>query len=123
MKKFNYDIGKTGEDLVVNYLKTKNYSILFRNYRTKNAEIDIIAKFHDIICFVEVKSRFNFNYGTPMESVVKSKQNKIISASKLYINRYNLYDFFIRYDIAEVFFELNQYKYKINYLEDAFRTY
>lgn len=123
MKSFNYDIGKSGEELIIKFLIANNYSILCKNFRFKRGEIDIIAKHNNILCFIEVKSRFNFKYGTPMESISHGKKQKIINTSKYYIHINNLYDFYVRYDVAEVYFYLENYKYKINYLEDAFRLY
>ena len=52
--------GFLGEEKVVNFLVEKNYQILFRNWRTKQGEIDIIALDKsnpkgDTLVFVEVK--------------------------------------------------------------------
>ena len=47
--------GIDGEQRAVDYLISKNYKILHRNWRTKLGEIDIIAQIDDIIVFVEIK--------------------------------------------------------------------
>ena len=45
MKKFStQNIGETGEEYAVNFLKKKKYKILERNYRKRFGEIDIIAE-------------------------------------------------------------------------------
>ena len=49
-------IGKKGEDLAVIFFKKQNYEILERNYWQKWGEIDIVAKKHGVIHFVEVKT-------------------------------------------------------------------
>lgn len=40
---FNEITWKTGEDLVASFMKEKGYKIVYRNYRCKIAEIDIVA--------------------------------------------------------------------------------
>ena len=57
MKNDNIKIGKTGEEIACKFLIKNKYKILFRNYRIKFDEIDIIAKNSTgKIHFVEVKS-------------------------------------------------------------------
>ncbi len=48
-------LGQQGERAAISFLKTRGFTILETNYRTKPAEIDIIAKDNDCICFIEVK--------------------------------------------------------------------
>ena len=50
-------IGKLGEDLACDYLKSKGYRIFTRNYRAKIGEIDIIAIDRDkTLVFFEIKT-------------------------------------------------------------------
>ena len=41
---FRGEIGKAGEDLAYEYLKSKGYEIMWRNFRCKYGEIDIVAR-------------------------------------------------------------------------------
>ena len=59
MKKFTSNsqkIGKLGEDIACKFLMKHNFSILERNYTQKWGELDIIAKKHERLYFIEVKS-------------------------------------------------------------------
>ena len=50
-------LGKQGEEFTQQWLKKNNYTILATNYRTKQGEIDIIARQKNVIAFIEVKLR------------------------------------------------------------------
>lgn len=53
-------IGDDGELKVIDYLTKLNFSILERNFRNKDGEIDIIAKDTDgLLRFIEVKTKIN----------------------------------------------------------------
>lgn len=63
-------VGRLGEDLATQYLKTNKYKILYRNYRTRFGEIDIIALATDgTLTFIEVKARIGVQKGMPYEAV------------------------------------------------------
>jgi putative endonuclease len=49
-------IGALGEQIAVNYLKNKGFSVLETNYLKKWGEIDIVARETNKIHFVEVKT-------------------------------------------------------------------
>ena len=109
-------LGAFGEDKACNYLIQNNYKIIERNFRCKQGEIDIIAKdlSKNELVFIEVKTRSNFQYGTPAQSVNEIKKRHIIGTSKYYILKNNINDTFIRFDIIEVFPE--NYNFKINHI-------
>lgn len=121
MKNFNKDIGALGENLAKNFLIGNGYTILDNNFTCKLGELDLIVQKKNIISFVEVKTRYYFNYGLPMESITFSKRKKIFLVSSYYIQKYNLKDYYFSYDIVEIFFNKYNNKYKINFIKDAFR--
>ncbi len=50
------EVGRTGEDIAAQFLASKGFKIITRNYRKPWGEIDIIAEKGDIVRFVEVKA-------------------------------------------------------------------
>ncbi len=78
------ELGKLGEDLAFRYLKKNGYKVLFRNYRTRRGEIDLIAKRRDVLVFVEVK------YGSPQAylRVNAKKFKKIVFTAEKFIDEY-----------------------------------
>lgn len=81
-----YSKGHVGEDAALEYLISKNFSILARNFKTKTGEIDIIAKSIDkTIVFVEVKSTTG-NWDTdPTAHVTKNKMKTIFRVATQYL--------------------------------------
>lgn len=115
-------LGRLGEKQVVKFLKKKGYKILERNYKTPLGEIDVICADKEYVCFVEVKTRENLNFGLPSEAVTPEKQRHIALTATAYLKAKDLLDSFCRFDVAEVmFFDGDKTKFEINYIEDAFR--
>lgn len=114
----NTSKGNFGEQLAQKHLKEKGYMILDTNWRAGRNEIDIIAKFGEHLCFVEVKLRENTWAGAPFSFVGKQKQRSIIRAADRYIRSKDLGDLQIRFDIVSI---IHNSKYtEIEHLEDAF---
>ncbi len=103
------DLGKFGEDFACRYLQSKGYMILCRNYKTRYAEIDIIAKKNDAISFIEVKTRKSLRYGRPLEAVTLVKQRKIYRCAEYYLQSAGLLNCMpmLSFDVVEVIIESN----------------
>lgn len=80
----NRSIGASKEELAAEFLQHNGLQILEKNYRSRNAEIDIIALDRDVLVFAEVKFRSGPGMGKPYEAVTVSKQKKISSAAAFY---------------------------------------
>ena len=123
MKRYKKYIGSYGEDLAIDYLKNKNYTLLSRNFRNRNGEIDLVCKDLDIIIFIEVKSRYSYHFGLPREAVTYFKQKQIIYISKYFLYKYKLFNYNCRFDVIEIYFNKNNNSYFIEHIKDAFRPY
>lgn len=121
MKKFNKDIGNYCEDIAKEYLKKNNYNILDCNFRNFLGELDIICFHNGLLVVIEVKGRYNYDYGFPREAVNIPKQKTIIKVTNCYINYKNLRNINIRFDVIEVYLNSENTLVKINHLRDAFR--
>ena len=80
-------IGKHGEAIAKKYLEGKGYAILGQNYRTKRAEIDIIARKHDVLVFIEVRTKHHEQFGSPEETLNHKKRMKILRNALAYVAR------------------------------------
>lgn len=114
------DLGKKGEEFVIEYLRKQGFIIIAQNYRQRFGEIDIIAQKHEVLAFVEVKLRKDI-YFMLSEVINLTKQRKIIKAAKFFISTNNFkVDLVFRFDVALL--ELKNDIYKITYIPDAFRS-
>lgn len=101
-KRFNKVTGDNGEKLAIKYLKQKHYRIIETKYKNKIGEIDIIAKYKNILVFVEVKYRTNDYFGLPREAVNIYKQQKIRLVATSYLKSKNLLDNPCRFDVIDI---------------------
>lgn len=101
-KRNNKKTGNAGEELAATFLINAGYTILERNYRTRMGEIDIIARFGNLLTFVEVKTRQGTQFGRPAAAVDYRKQNKIINVARYYMQRNNTVNYHCRFDVIEV---------------------
>lgn len=113
-------LGKTGEILAVKYLSNRGFEIIDTNWKTKNAEIDIIALKFKKIHFIEVKTRSSIDFGLPEEYINFAKQKKMADAAEDYLNEKNL-DLEVQFDIIAII--KNKKIFKIELIEEAFYPY
>jgi len=110
------EYGQLAEGWVAGFLVSKGCVILARNFRAAFGELDVVARRGNWVYFVEVKARRSGlpQYGTPAEAVTYRKQRRIVTTASLFLERYDLYDVNIRYDVAEVVGR------RLHYIKNAF---
>lgn len=110
--------GQYGEEIAAKYLKGKKYKILHTNYRCKLGELDIVAKIKDDIVICEVKTRNDLEHGLPSQAVNYYKQKKISKVALMYLQKHNLFDYNVRFDVIEIWKIHNELT--LNHIENAF---
>ena len=93
--------GAAGEVMAARFLRSKGYTILVSNYRTRFGEIDITASNVQYIAFVEVKTRSEDSYYAPREAVTDMKQQRIIKTAGIYLHTFPT-DLQPRFDVVEI---------------------
>lgn len=114
-------IGRKGENIAAKYLKSKGYTILHRNYRSKRNEIDIAASYYKTLVFVEVKTTASDKaeeFKAPSQAVDEHKKKCLIACAHDYIADKKRAYYGYRFDVIEVY--LNRDKPEINHIENAF---
>lgn len=90
MGKYTREVGNIGEEIASNYLESRGYKVISRNYRRKWGEIDLICEKLGTIRFVEVKaiSVEDFSRERPYEPedlVDQRKLKKVARTAALYM--------------------------------------
>lgn len=111
-------IGRQGEEMAAQYLTSKGYRILDRNWQNKGRkELDIVAQQGDTIVFVEVKTRKTSSLTTPIDAVDGRKQHRLVLAADSYLRTHNI-DSPSRFDVIGI--ENYDTTPKITHIEWAF---
>ena len=117
--KSNPTLGQLGEKKVCSFLQDQGYEIVEENYRSDVGEIDVIAKHHDYLCFIEVKTRSQQESGHPFEAITSWKKRRIIRCAQFYLLENNLPEENIRFDVIAVIQD-EQRRLEFDHLENAF---
>ena len=103
MREGRKELGFTGEELAVKYLRRRGYKILERNYRCPLGEIDAVALKDGFLVFVEIKTRRTSLFGPPQEAVNTKKRKKLKDLALYYLSQKGLGERLpLRFDVVAV---------------------
>lgn len=83
------DLGSWGEGQARDFLVAQGYAIVDTNVRFGKNELDIVARHHDRIVFVEVKTRTDDEYD-PLESIDRKKISHLCRGAEAYVKAYDI---------------------------------
>ena len=99
--------GQKGEAIAEMYLTKLGYEILERNFRSRFGELDLVARYQDIIIFVEVKTRTTIRQGLPCEAVNREKQYRLRRMARYYLMTTGQSGEACRMDVIEIILQGN----------------
>ena len=111
------EIGAAGEEFAARYLVEKGYTLLERNYRGPQGEVDIIAREGEYLVFVEVRTRGRGSLLVPAETVDRRKQRRIIATAYHYLESHGE-GLQPRFDLIGV--DSTRLPWRLSHLEGAF---
>ena len=79
------DTGRLAEAAARAYLEMRGFEVLEQNYRRPHCEIDIIAVKDNLLHFIEVKYRRNYNQGGGFEAITNTKLMHMRRAAQTWI--------------------------------------
>jgi putative endonuclease len=120
IKKTSVQKGLEIEHWIADYLQQQGLRLLYRNFRCRLGEIDLILQHEEALAFVEVRFRRNANYGGALESINFRKQQKIIHTARYFLLTHpKLANLACRFDVIAVTLKANK-PYVEEWIQNAF---
>ncbi|MFC1724139.1 YraN family protein [candidate division KSB1 bacterium] len=119
MKMNKREKGKKSEDMAKNFLLSKGYRFIQRNFYTKSGEIDLIFEDNNEIVFVEVKSSKGDYYGQPEERIDRTKVKRLTGSARIFLAANKIHDKDCRFDVIAILYD-DDNSAKINHIKNAF---
>ncbi len=95
-------IGQAAEDTAAAFLERAGLSIVERNVRFREGEIDLVGRDGDVVVFVEVKCR-QARWGEgPGDAVEWWKRRRLVRLAQHYLKLHRLEDARCRFDVVAV---------------------
>lgn len=98
----SHELGKWGEDVAAQFLQSKGFKILARNWCCEAGELDIIALDNDTIVIVEVRTRSSDAFGTPEESLTQQKRRHLEKSALAFLQEQDHLDVAWRIDVIAI---------------------
>ncbi len=113
--------GQKGEAIAAKFYLNEGYRLLAHNYKTRMGELDLVLRKGNTVVICEVKTRGvrAKAKANPAAAVHYHKQQRLIAATKRYLQLTHQSDAIIRFDVAEVT-PLADGKWQVNRIQNAF---
>ncbi|MCI2419210.1 YraN family protein [Saccharopolyspora sp. K220] len=95
-------LGVEGERLAATHLERRGLTVLDRNWRCPQGELDIVATDGDTVVCCEVKARSGVDYGGPLYAVAPEKINRIRNVARAWLAARQLVGCRVRFDVVSV---------------------
>ena len=82
-------IGQHAEERAAQYLREMGLVLLHRNYLCRRGELDIVARDGPTLAVIEVRLRASAQFGGAAASITRSKQRRIVFATRHLLARYS----------------------------------
>jgi putative endonuclease len=70
-------LGAAGEEAAAAWYLARGYTVVARNWRCREGELDLVLRRGTVCVFCEVKSRSSTAFGAPVEAVTAAKQARL----------------------------------------------
>jgi putative endonuclease len=112
-------LGRLAERWAGAWLRWQGLRPVARNYRAPFGEIDLVMLHGETLVFVEVRYRRDTRFGTPEETVFRSKQERVIRTAERFLQHHAIHrNRRCRFDVLSI--TGPNYRPKFRWLKDAF---
>lgn len=70
-------LGRAGEERAARYFEAQGFTVLARNWRCRDGEIDLVVADRAAVVVVEVKTRRGERFGHPFEAIDARKRGRL----------------------------------------------
>jgi putative endonuclease len=78
------ELGRAGEKAAADLLRKRGYEIVGAGFLARRGELDLVCRRGNDLVVVEVKTRTNDRFGTPLEAVGAHKRRALTAAAAEY---------------------------------------
>lgn len=93
-------LGAHGESLAARWYEARGYTVVDRNWRCRDGEIDLVLAKGRTIVFCEVKTRSSDAFGSPAAAVTAPKQARIRRVALRWLATTDVHGVALRFDVA-----------------------
>jgi len=101
-------LGRRGEDLAVDTLIQRGYTLVERNWYCQSGEVDVVACRDEAWYFFEVRTRRGRRFGAPEDSVTEAKLQRMIDVARLYLAEHDLNVYQVDWRVGVVAVEMDR---------------
>ncbi len=112
----SHDFGGRAEEFAAEFLVSRGYCILHRNWTYGHKELDIVCTDGKLLVVAEVKARKQGSFPHPEDLLSPAKERFIIEAAEYYLYQYAV-SMPVRFDLVSVITRGSLFD--IEHLEDA----
>jgi putative endonuclease len=102
MGRHHLDLGRRGEDRAAAWYAARGYTVLARNWRCPQGEIDLVCTREGVLVVCEVKARRTDAHGAPFEAVTPAKQRRLRRLGAAYLRSQGARYAEVRFDVASL---------------------
>lgn len=95
-------LGRRGEAIAARHLMQAGFSVVEKNWRCPQGEIDIVARDGDELVFVEVKTRSSVAFGHPLETITAVKLARLRRLAAAWCDAHPGHHYDLRIDAVAV---------------------
>lgn len=112
-------VARLGERITENFLVSRGFRILDKNFVTPYGEIDLVAERDGFVVFVEVKTRTSCRFGPPLASITETKKKHVLKNCQYYLNNFDLCETPCRIDAVGVILDDDHAFRKLEHVKNA----
>jgi putative endonuclease len=96
------ELGRRGEEAAAEWYVHAGFTVVARNWRVREGELDLVCTRGSTVVFVEVKTRSSVRFGTGAEAVTPVKQRRIRTLALLWLRHTGQRFEHLRFDVVDV---------------------